>query len=167
VANPILANRSNFLWGLFAAGMGLFIVAGTSGLLGVDMHPRDGVPRWVGVCAGAVFIAGGLAIVVQSLAVARPTADGGLSPNSPGWAQWLSLTLALCIVAGLAAVGLWVAFGPGERHFTMTGFLVSDHVNQIFGRVIFGFGAVCTCLAFLIFLLQGGRQLLRRDKLEG
>ena len=73
---------------LAAAAMGLFLVAGTSGLLGIDMHPQDHAPRWVGLCAGMVFVAGGLAICLQSFAVARPAADGGLSPDSPRWAQW-------------------------------------------------------------------------------
>jgi len=162
VANPILANRSNFFWGLFAAGMGLFIVAGTSGLLGIDMHPQDHAPRWIGVCAGAVFIAGGLAVCLQSLAIAKPGADGSLSPTSPRWAQWISLVLALCIVGGLAAVGLWIAFGPGERHFTTTiGFFTTSRTDQLFGRVIFGLGAVLTCLAFVLFLVDGVRRLWR------
>src|SRR5262249_52663359 len=162
VATPILVNRANLLWGLFAAGMGLFVVAGTSGLFGIDMHPQDGAPRWVGVCAGAVFIAGGLAVMVQSLAAVKPAADGSLSPNSPRWAQWVSMLLALGIVAGLAAVGLWIAFGPGERHFTTTiGIFTSDQGNEAFGRTIFGFGAIITCLVFVVFLVDGVRRLWR------
>lgn len=161
----MLADRSNFLWGLFAAAMGLFIIAGTSGLLGIDMHPQDHAPRWVGVCAGAVFVAGGLAVCLQSFAGARPAADGGLSPASPRWAQWASLLSALTIVGGLAAVGLWVAFGPGERHFTTTvGFFTTHQTDQIFGRIVFGFGAVVTCLVFVLFLVDGVQRLLRPNK---
>jgi hypothetical protein len=162
VTTPILASRSNLLWALFAAGMGLFIVAGASGLFGIDMHPQDGAPRWLGVCAGAVFVAGGLAIMVQSLAAAKPGADGGLSSSSPAWAQWISLLLALLIVGGLAAVGLWIAFGPGERHFTASvGIFSSNQGNEVFGRVVFGFGAIITCLVFVVFLVDGVQRLWR------
>ena len=156
--------RSNILWGLFAAAMGAFIVAGACNLFGLNMHPTKDTPSWIGICAGLIFVAGGLAVILQSLPVAKPMPDGGLSPNAPRWVQGISLALGLFIVGGLAAVGLWIAFGPGERHFSSNLPFMSGPANDTLGRVVFGIGAVLTCLAFLAFLVSGARRLLRREK---
>ena len=135
-------NKSNLLWGLFAAGMGAFIMAGASGLFGLDLHPTEGTPRWIGLCAGAIFLAGGLAVMLQSLPAAKPMPDGSLSPAAPRWLQGASLALGLFIVGGLTAITLWIAFGPGPRHFSMSGSFASDRANETFGRAAFGFGAI-------------------------
>ena len=156
--------KSNILWGLFAAAMGVFIVAGACNLFGLDLHPTKDTPSWIGICAGLIFVAGGIAVMLQSLPVAKPMPDGSLSPKAPRWVQGACFALGLSIVGGLAAVGLWIAFGPGERHFSSNLPFVSGPANDTLGRVVFGFGAVLTCLAFLAFLVSGARRLLRRDK---
>ena len=167
------SSKSNILWGLFAAAMGAFIVAGASGLFGLDLHPTDGVPKWIGICAGGVFVAGGFAVVLQSLPAAKPMPDGSLSPDAPRWVQGASLALALLIIGSFAAIFLWIAFGPGERQFSggasfggvhVTETLTGGHANELFGRVAFGFGAVLACAMFFAFLVSGTRRLLRRDK---
>ena len=131
------SGKSNLLWGLFAAAIGGFIVAGASGLFGFDLHPTRGTPQWVGIGAGALFLAGGMAIVLQSLAAAKIGPDGGLAPDTPFWLQLASLALAL--------------------------FIVGDFV-AIFGRVAFGFGAALGVAIFLAFLIDGARRLLRRGQ---
>jgi hypothetical protein len=156
-------NKSNMLWGLFAAAMGAFIVAGASGLFGLDLHPTEETPQWVGICAGLMFVAGGFAVMLQSLPAAKPMPDGGLSPDAPVWMQRASLALGLFIVGSFAAIFLWIAFGPGERHFSTNVPFVSGHANETFGRVAFGVGAVFACAMFLVFLISGARRLLRRD----
>jgi hypothetical protein len=158
------SSRSNILWGLFAAAMGAFIVAGACNLLGLDLHPEKDTPSWIGICAGLVFVAGGFAVILQSLPAAKPMPDGSLSPDAPRWVQGACFALGLSIVGGLAAIGLWVAFGPGERHFSMSIGFGSGPANEMLGRVVFGFGAVLTCLMFLAFLVSGARRFLRRDK---
>jgi hypothetical protein len=167
------SNRSNIFWGLFAAALGAFIVAGASGLFGVTLHPTEGTPQWVGICAGAIFVAGGFAVALQSLPAAKPMPDGSLSPDAPRWVQRASLALGLFIVGGFAAIFLWIAFGPGERHFSGSGSfggirvtetLSGGHANEMIGRAAFGFGAVFACVMFVAFLVSGARRLLRRDK---
>jgi len=37
----VSSSKSNMLWGLFAAAMGAFIVAGAMGLFGLDLHPKE------------------------------------------------------------------------------------------------------------------------------
>ena len=167
------SSKSNIFWGLFAAAMGAFIVAGASGLFGHKLDTTDGTPQWVGISAGAIFLAGGLAVVLQSLPAAKPMPDGSLSPDAPRWVQGASLALALFIAGSFAAIFLWIAFGSGERHFSggasfggvhVTERLSGGHANEMFGRVAFGFGAVFACVMFLAFLIGGARRLMRRDK---
>jgi hypothetical protein len=166
------SNKSNIFWGLFAAAMGAFIIAGASGLFGLDLHPTQETPSWIGICAGAIFVAGGLAVMLQSLPAAKPATDGSLSPDAPDWMQRASLALGLFIVGDFAAIFLWIAFGPGERHFSgsgsfggirMTETFGGGHSNEMIGRAAFGVGAVFACLMFLAFLISGARRLLRRD----
>jgi hypothetical protein len=158
------SSRSNILWGLFAAAMGAFIVAGACNLFGLDLHPEKDTPSWIGICAGLLFVAGGLAVMLQSLPAAKPMPDGGLSPDAPRWVQGASLVLGLFIAGAFAAIFLWIAFGPGERHFSSNVPFVSGPANETLGRVVFGFGAIFSCAMFLGFLVSGTRRILRRDK---
>jgi hypothetical protein len=164
-------NKWHMFCGLFAAAIGAFIVAGASGLFGVDQHPADSEPRWIGIFCGAIFLAGGLAVIVQSLPAAKPMPDGSLSPDAPLWIQRISLALGLFIVGSFAAIFFWIAFGSGERHFSggasFGGVQVGGHANELFGRAAFGFGAVFACAMFLAFLVSGARRLLRRDNSRG
>lgn len=165
-------NKSNMLWGLFAAAMGAFIMADASGLFDLDLHPTQETPQWIGLCAGAIFLAGGLAVMLQSLSAAKPAPDGNLAPDAPRWMQRASLALGLFIVGDFAAILLWIAFGPGERHFSggasfggvhVTETLGGGHANEMIGRAAFGVGAVFACVMFLAFLISGARRLLRRN----
>ena len=167
----VSSSKSNIFWGLFAAALGAFIVAGASGLFGGTLHPTDGTPQWVGIFAGAIFVAGGLAVVLQSLPAAKPMPDGSLSPDAPRWVQRTSLALVLFIAGSFAAIFLWIAFGPGERHFSggasfggihATGNF-SGHANEMIGRMMFGAGAVLAGVMFIAFLIGGTRRFLRRD----
>lgn len=158
------SKRALIFWGLFSAGMGAFIMLGASGLIGIDLHPSEGVPIWIGICAGGMFVAGGLALIVQSLAAVNALPDGSFAPDTPAWARWILPALGLVIAGGFAAIALWIAFGPGPRHFSMTGTFGSDHVNEMLGRSVFGFGAALACLIFVVFLFRSARQILKRDK---
>jgi hypothetical protein len=158
------SSKSNIFWGLFAASMGAFIVAGASGLFGLDLHPTDGTPQWVGICAGAIFLAGGFAVVLQSLPAAKPMPDGSMSPDAPLWVQRASLLLCLSIVGSFVAILVWIAFGPGERHFSSNVPFLTGHTNEVVGRVVFGFCAVLAGAMFFAYLIFGTRRLLRRDK---
>ena len=56
--------------------------------------------------------------------------------------QWLA---TLTIIAGLASIGTWIAFGPGPRQFAMS-LPVWGSLAETVGRAMFGFGAVITWL---------------------
>jgi len=161
MAETASSHKSNIVWGLFAVALGAFIIVGTSGLLGIDMHPTEGTPMWIGILAGGVFVAGGGAVILQSLAVARPAVDGSPSFDAPRWVKAISLLLCLLITAGLGSIALWIAFGSGPRQFGGGGTFIIGHVNEIFGRVMFGFGGLLTVVIFFVFLFDGVRRLRR------
>ena len=83
-------------WVVMAAGA--FVVAGAIGWIPLRLSP--GVPRWVGAAAGFVFILGGIAIALPPQAVRLVGVAGAM------------------LVTLLAAIGGWIAFAPGARHFT-------------------------------------------------
>jgi len=155
------ADKSTIACGLLTVAMGAFLALQTSGLVNVGARPEGDAPAWLGVCAGLVFIAGGLAVVLQSLPFAK-FARGDFSADTPTWVRSIMLALVLTIVGGLAAIGAWVAFGPGERHFHVVGmFIGGDKVDDVLGRFVFGAGTVLTGLIFVVFALTGARRLRR------
>jgi hypothetical protein len=55
------------------------------------------------------------------------------------------LLLGLLVASSLAAIGTWVAFGGGRRHFSMMRFIFG-HVGEGIGRTAFGIGAIISWL---------------------
>jgi len=156
------ADKSTIACGLLTVAMGAFLALQTSGLVNVGARPDGDAPSWVGVCAGLIFIAGGVAVVLQSLPFAKFVAGGNFSADTPTWVRSVTLALVLTIVGGLAAIGGWVAFGPGPRHFHVVGmFIGGDRVDDAIGRVVFGIGTVLTGLIFAVFAVTGARRLRR------
>src|SRR5215510_10634900 len=154
------ADKSTIACGLLTVAMGAFLALQTSGLVNVGTRTEGDAPTWIGVCAGLIFIAGGLAVVLQSLPFAKFAAGGDFSADTPTWVRSVTLALVLTIVGGLAAIGGWVAFGPGTRHFQVVGmFIGSDRIDDALGRAIFGVGTVLTGLIFVVFAITGARRL--------
>ena len=51
--------------------------------------------------------------------------------------------IAFFIIAGLAALFSWIAFGPGPRHFTIAfAGLIMPASGSMMGRAAFGLGAL-------------------------
>ena len=93
-------------------------------------------PAWLGVVAGGVFIAGGLAIVS--------------GPSMP----LLTHLFAIGIVGGLAVIGNWIAFGVGERtcqgSIFLVGFGGAAQSSDLGCRIPFGLGAIIVN-AFVVY----------------
>lgn len=145
------APRNRVLLGLAIAAVGLFPALVGFGVIKLD-PPSIHAPLWVIAMVGLAFMFAGAA------AMLGPDEDGG-----GGLARALRLACALAVIAAIASVSTWVAFGPGEREFTSGGgaggFEVSGGGDPAIGRIVFGVGAVLMWGFFLLALFQGVRVL--------
>ena len=116
--------------GLLCLVIAALILAGAAGLLPAHPEAHEEAPRWVVACIGLVFLAGGLVPINAAFAL----------PN------WLNQLVGITVTAGLALVFNWVAFFPGERHFTMSvsvpGLSMGGGGGQLAGRAMFGLAAL-------------------------
>jgi hypothetical protein len=82
----------------------------------------------VAIGIGVVFAAGGASAMLSAL---------------PGGAARIAKTMLGFVVAiGLTALFGWVAIGSGSRGFSSPLAILGPHVNDIAGRIVFGFGAI-------------------------
>jgi hypothetical protein len=142
--------------GLLAIGLGCIPLLIVGGVIPVKSGPDD-PPAVIIVGAGLAFIAGGLAAVFQALGRASPK-TGELPADAPLWRRRLQLGLALAVVVILASVGSWIAFGPGEREFSVTAGGIGGPAGSLVGRIAFGVGSALTWLVALFI----GLRLFRR-----
>src|SRR6476659_9264007 len=129
-----------------AVVMGIvFMLAGAgpvlAGLGVVHASSAPDSPPWVAVAAGGLFILSGLAIINGYAVAGASQADGSLPDSAPYVASVTQYLLGVAIIGLLFAVFAWVAFGPGERHFSSTislpGFSSSSHSSERSGRIAF------------------------------
>lgn len=134
---PRLSARGRLFVGLLCLLCGLLPVLGGLGIGPLGAGKSPGVPDWVSIVAGGVFIMAGFAIMVENVPV-------------------LSELLGLGAAAGLAAVGNWIAFGPGTRACTATisgWWTTSRAAGDIECRIVFGWGALLTDIFIVLMLL--------------
>jgi hypothetical protein len=128
-------------------------------------HPAPGVPPWVVVAAGSTFILAGLALINGYAIAGGLQADGNLPDSAPLIVRVAQYVLGLAIIALMFAVFAWVAFGPGDRHFSSSvsipGLSTSAHSSARSGRIAFGFGTVLIGLFLLVATVSGARRLRR------
>ena len=86
-----------------------------------DGRMSDSTPPWVLVCAGLVFVLAGLAMIVGYGIAGGVAPDGDLLPGTPFSVRLVQYLLGFGIIAMLASIASWVAFGGGSRHFTGSG----------------------------------------------
>lgn len=90
------------LIGLFCIACGL-----PPALSAFDIGPFSSAdihgPPWVGLIAGGIFIAGGLALIISDPQRTTP----------------VTYSLIAFVMASLAAIVNWIAFGPGPRECTV------------------------------------------------
>jgi hypothetical protein len=110
--------------------------------------------RWVMVGVGTLFIAGGAAVVVG---YGFPRGAG--APHVLAVAQYI---LALIITALMTSVAAWVAFAPGERHFTINVPLLPPAAVELIGRLAFGFSSFLLLGILALFAFLGARGLTSR-----
>jgi hypothetical protein len=149
-------NKGLLAIGALVAGGGLYLM-----LVGVDLLPPPShteAPNWVVLCCGLVFMPAGLAVLVRGwLGVEDSERD--LPEDAPVALKAIYSFAGVGAAAALAMVGSWVAFGPGERHFSMTG-----PIGDGLGRTVFGLGAVLTWIAVALFARAAARKVFGKKK---
>jgi hypothetical protein len=88
-------------------------------------------PGWIIACAGLVFVLSGAAVI-----------NGyALSKNTALYSSAIQYFLGMGIVGLMLIICGWVAFGPGERHFTVSStFSTAAPTSERSGRIVFGIG---------------------------
>ena len=156
-------DKTTIACGLLAAALGLFI-----GLSSVGIIPGGraaGGERWIGFIAGLAFVLGGIAVVIQTLTGTTPDSPGaGLPPGAPKWVRVTLLLLSLAIVASLATIGSWVAFGTGAREFSGPIPFLPGWLNELLGRTVFGFGAILTWIILIVMAVMAAHRLRARKE---
>jgi len=142
-----------------AAGAYFFVV-------GADLLPIPGGPAnlhgplWLVLCVGLAFCLAGVAIVIQIFGHASDRGD--LPASAPFWIRLLQYLIGVAIFACFGLIGTWVAFGPGERHFSGTIPLADPATNTAIGRIVFGIGAAIVWLCAAAFAAFGFHRLFDR-----
>ncbi len=147
-ASAPLSRRNSILMGLAFIAMGLYPLA--IGLGFATARPGSvHAPLWVVALAGACFVLVGTVLAV-------PQNDLRLR----------GLLVGLMVTA-LAAIFDWVAFGPGERHFSggisFAGSSMRTGASEASGRIAFGIAAVILDA----FAMWGWYRWLRGSRAEG
>ena len=129
----------------FCVGFGAFI--GAAAMRWIDVPPAPGVPYWIVGLAGAVFALAGIAIAL------------------PQRATRLQDVLGALLFSAFASIGLWIGFGPGERHFgggmSVGPVAFGGDSGDMTGRVAFGAMGV---LVSLIAVAAWRRVFRPRDR---
>jgi len=99
----------------------------------------------MGVAAGSTFLLA--AVLLFADAVAGGTnPDGTLPATASPFLRFIQSAAGLGIVVVMGAMATWIAFGRGERHFSMTialPFVAYQPVKtELPGRIAFGFAAL-------------------------
>jgi hypothetical protein len=151
----VVLNKTTFALGLAGLAAGTFPFLALMGVLPTAPHTPDAAPGWVGAVIGLAFLLAGITAIIRSFA--GSDASGNLLATAPRTIRILNDGLGILIVVSLAALFSWVAFGSGERHFTVSldGFVVPAGAGgDMAGRVMFGLGAVLAwCMAGAMVLL--------------
>jgi hypothetical protein len=103
------------------------------------------------------FFFAGAAIIIQMLGHASESGD--LPAGAPLWLRATQYLIGLCIFGCFGAISSWIAFGPGERHFSGTFMFVDAATNAAIGRTVFGAGAIIIWLSTAAFAAFGFRKL--------
>lgn len=156
------ATRKEILFlGVIATALGLYFV-----LVGMTLLPIPGGPKhlhaplWIVFCAGLSFLLAGIAVLMHGAGATDN--NGELAPGAPQWLRVLQYLSGVTIFVCFGAIASWIAFAPGPREFTGSGFGVEGPVSGTAGRIAFGIGAIVIWLCTIAVAVAGARKLMNR-----
>lgn len=143
--NKPLSPTARLFVGLFCIAAGVLPILAAFDI--GPLHSRDiNGPPWLGAAAGGVFLLAGIALLLGDAARKPPL-------------TWVSSTIAVLIFAAFAALGNWIAFGPGSRQcsggFSTFLFSSTRAAAEWECRAAFGIGA-CVLNGLLVWMLARG-----------
>ena len=155
--------RGAVILGIIAMLCGVYPVL--VGLGVVHVRPAPNAQPWVAIAAGCMFILAGMAIINGYAIAGASQADGSLPDSAPLFVRVTQYVLGIGIVGLMFAVFAWVAFGPGERHFSSSISLPfwssSGHSSERSGRIAFGIAAGFMGLFLVLSVVSGAKRLWR------
>jgi len=167
---PQLTARGASLMGVVFIAFSLIPILGR--LRAIRVQPTDGTPGWVAICAGLGFLFAG-AILLSDAVAGGTGPDGQLLDDVPPWIKRFRAVMGLAIAVNLATIASWVAFGSGERHFSMSvsvPFMAARGASsESLGRWMFGSMAVLIWIVIAGALISTAREALakRGDARDG
>ncbi len=130
------------VFGLLFVGFGIFPMLAAFDLGPLRQADING-PPWLAFAAGGVFVAAGLAVIA--------------GPQR----RLLNALLVLLVLAGMAALGNWIAFGAGERVCAGSFPLFGMHELSGLGcRIPFGMGALIVNAVLALFAVTSLQRAL-------
>jgi hypothetical protein len=146
--------RSAALVGGVLVLFGLYAIVAGLGVVRVRFSP--GVQPWVVVAAGAMFMLAGLSVINGRSSYGAPYHGKDPGREVPFHVQLIGLLLSLSVLGLMCAIFVWVAFGPGERHFstwsTFSGRPLPVEASERPGRIAFG---ICAGILAALLILSG------------
>jgi hypothetical protein len=156
-------NKATFAMGLVGLAVGMLPFLALMGVLPTTPRSPNDAPDWLGILFGLAFTFAGIIAITRSFSACD--ASGNLLPTAPRVAQAVNDGLGVLIVVSLAVMFSWVAFGPGERHFTVSGGGFAGQTSgggDVVGRVMFGLGAVLGWVMVAMMVRYIARRWLSR-----
>jgi hypothetical protein len=148
--------------GVLTAAMGTLPLLALLNIIPSRAPQAGDAPAWIGIAIGLAFFLAGIVSIVNGLAGAGDS-SGELSATAPRPLRVIYKAMGAVITILLAVLLTWVAFGPGERHFSVSvggaGMLMGvSGGHDIMGRVAFG------VVAILAWLLVGGVMVVKAHR---
>jgi len=144
-------DKGRIAMGLLFVAAGVMPLLAVLGVLPVAQEGGDPTPSWIIWVAGLIFLGAGLYIIQTAFTGDNPSGDTAAGRFALGFRE----ILVFFILAGFASTFSWIAFGPGQRHFSGgldLGGVILPVSGSSMGRAAFGLGALIAWAMLALFI---------------